>query len=928
MLESPSLAWQKLHDVYYALHTCYDDLNWPLEDLAANYSYCVSPNSTLIALASKSGPYPNVVDIYALTGAKLWSVVFNSLPHEHIVGFCFHGEHLVVVLSSRKYRVYTDFYGTFNEYDYAEGLSPLDSASSVASEDARYVITNLESNATEEPFHPLECLIWGPFLVLRHNTRVTFSNIDSLENYDLNLSRWLQPSLIHCVAMVSASASTAEFLIAYSDTVYVATVDFAARTADLHDQKLTTGPFSTIAVSANGSLFAMFSHRHSRIYVVTSDLDRVLLEYDTSNESTAPYMVQWCANDAIVLSLRDEIKLVGPHQNALSFFYDLVENDEFVSSTLTPRSRVSFIIPIITPNHDGLTIITPHKVEFLSRVPTSLVNLHYVGSTHPSAALLSCVDKLQAQLSKADTTISLLNADNALRPAMDACLDAALHEFSPLWQKKILKAVSFGKIYDDDIYNAENYLHVLNTLRVLDQLRSPEVGLFLTIDKINHITWDTVIQMLLTRRLHLLAISIISLLKLKNLANLVYVDWCCCKIRKELNMLDMDLFNIVARKLVSAESVPRKNSGFWKRNYIPVSDISDVALQEGRSDLCKLLIALEPSVLERVHQYLKIGDPELALLKAFQAGDTDLCEFLLRYLFDTLTKAQFFHILSQNELRSLLTFSKGLDKDVNIFFQENLFINGDLIGNFWSRSIAKNDRKLYESYLKREDKYSERAFSKLKAAVQGRQSEPEAFDYEDTYQRHRSKIQLLGKNPRYSAVVQQEIAVLDLKKRLSETYQQSFFRLESLSSVLEKLIEMHQLKPAAKICKDFKVPVDRFWNLIVEKYCKMEEFGRLKAAVLTPRQKSSLPDIPFSLVDVAEACIAYEAPQEVTSEIVQGANDATYTARADILVRIGDFDAAAKEALANKDKVLITKISQLCKDTQTASRIRAMVDQL
>ena len=110
----------------------------------------------------------------------------------------------------------------------------------------------------------------------------------------------------------------------------------------------------------------------------------------------------------------------------------------------------------------------------------------------------------------------------------------------------MLKAVSFGKAYYDDYYNADEYLKTLNYLKVLNQLGSPELGIFLTYNELLSIGWEELIQMLLRRDLHFLALKVIDLLDLQNLKELVYIHWCCYKIRKEMNMSDMELFEIIS----------------------------------------------------------------------------------------------------------------------------------------------------------------------------------------------------------------------------------------------------------------------------------------------------------------------------------------------------------------------------------------------
>ncbi|PYD23727.1 hypothetical protein DND58_29810, partial [Pseudomonas syringae pv. pisi] len=198
---------------------------------------------------------------------------------------------------------------------------------------------------------------------------------------------------------------------------------------------------------------------------------------------------------------------------------------------------------------------------------------------------------------------------------------------------------------------ADEYLKVVNIVKVLNQLRYPEFGLFLTHRVVEHIGWETVIKMLLRRQAHFLALKVISLLRLSDLTDLVYSHWCCCKIKKERSMSDYELFRIIAKKLISYE---KQKPGNTKRNHISVLEISNVAYQEGRLDLCKLLITLEPTMLAKLKEYLMIEEIELALVKTFQAGDLDLCRLLLLHFQDSLPKLQLFKLLNQNEQSGLL----------------------------------------------------------------------------------------------------------------------------------------------------------------------------------------------------------------------------------------------------------------------------------
>ncbi|EEQ37294.1 hypothetical protein CLUG_01417 [Clavispora lusitaniae ATCC 42720] len=913
MLTNPSLGWQKLQNVYYSIKTCYDSVQWPIDNLYSNFRVAVSTHTTLLALAAKGSSYPHVIDIYTLSGNKVWSLVYNSSPSDHIVDFCFYNEQLLVILANRKYRLYTDFQGSFNEYSYTDDLVKLNSESENGDSDApRYVITNLETNQTEEPFSVIEAQNWGRFLVLRYRNRITVSDLHSFTNYDIQFPSGLNQSKIHTMALVSITDSKFECLLSYDTTVFLVSVDLLEEAYSFVDQGLTDGPFSLVAASPDGAIIALHNPTRSRIFVITKTFDRILLEYDTSNESSAPYMMEWAGNDAIILSLRDEIKLIGPGQKSISFFYDIIEQDDFDIGAILNESTdndLSFTIPVIKSEKDGLKIITGNKVEFLSRIPECCINLHLMGSSHPSSILLDCIDKLALQPSKAYTNISFLNTENSLSAAMDGCLQAALHEFSPAWQKKILKAVSFGKIYEEKYFDSDKYLRVLDTVKVLNQIRSPEIGLFLTNAEIEQMGWNTIVEMLVNRSQYLLALKIVDLLQLEDSRSLVYVHWCCSKIKKELNMSDINLFKIISKKLMSSHNQNRANPN---RNIISVSEISKVAYEEGRSDLCKLLINLEPSTIRRVNQLLQIEEIELAMIKCFQSSEFDLCRLILMYLKDKLSIAQFFQVLNQNEQKSIVKdisleeFSE--DEQINALFQENLFINGDLIGNFWEQNIGKYSPKSLDAFLKHQNKTLARNEVKLKNYLQ-ESSISQGESFEKLYQTQKTKLQSLLGNRKFSKQLHLELEVLELKKRLSETYQQSFFERKSVAEIIIKLIEMHQLKPVSKIVKDFKFSQEKYWNLVLEVYCKAGDFDSLHRFITAsnPNPSASLKS-PIGFEVIAETCLVYGAPHKLISSYIEQCTESHYLKRIDLYLQNGDYSPAAEEAFKNKDGDALVKI--------------------
>lgn len=928
MLANPRLGWQKLQDVYYCLRPCYETLNWSNENIYSNYRIAISTNTTLIALASRFVPHPNVIDIYSLSGDKIWSVIFNSTATEHIVDYVFRNEELCVVLNSQKFRYYQDFKGNFSEHSYTKNLITLDDTginnplnglnrkdnSNRAGNFAPQLqfITDLESNQQEEVFQIREVKIWGNFLVLKLTNRFIITNLDTFANYQIPFEISLA-SKMHCVNPLHFDDESLNMLVSFDKTIILIKIDLRLSNYEIIDHGLTEGPFTQLTASPNGQLIALFNSQVERIFVISNKFDQVLLEYDTSNDSSSPYQVEWCGNDAIVLSLKDELKLIGPGQNSISFFYDIIDEEDFDLDSLSRSNQneeFSFTIPIFKTEPDGLKIITKKKVEFLSRVPDVSINLHQIGSSHPSSILLDCIDKLSQHASKSDTNISLLKSDDSLLLAINDCLKASLNEFNQSWQKKMLKAVSFGKAYYDDYYNADEYLKTLNYLKVLNQLGSSELGIFLTYNELLSIGWEELIQMLLRRDLHFLALKVIDLLDLQNLKELVYIHWCCYKIRKEMNMSDMELFEIISKKLTSAIGPNIKNS----RNYISVDKISNVAYEEGRINLCKLLINFSPSAVKKVNQFLKFGEFELALIKSFQSGDYDLCRLLLLHLRDILSVSQFFKILNQNEQKGLITDTSNKEFKDKGSSNEFLFISGDLIGNFWVESIGKFNKSSLKKFYKQEDKTSDLKLLEVKSFISKSDvDETENESYYDTYKLQLSKLTGRTTNKKSARIYQREIEILELKKRLSETYQVNFFKEESVNPILIKLIQMHQIKPALKIVKELKIRQEKFWYLVLDAYTKNKEFDKLYQFVSHRSDSKSDKPIfksPIGFKPFVETCMAYNGPKDQISIYINNCSDIHYSEKVEMYMQNEDLILAANEAFKYKDINLLKVIKE------------------
>lgn len=84
------------------------------------------------------------------------------------------------------------------------------------------------------------------------------------------------------------------------------------------DQRVARGPFLKVSPSPNGKLLALLNYS-GLLWVVSTDFQRSLAEFDTQTAGAdGPVnQVEWCGNDAILVTWNDLALLVGPSGDTL-----------------------------------------------------------------------------------------------------------------------------------------------------------------------------------------------------------------------------------------------------------------------------------------------------------------------------------------------------------------------------------------------------------------------------------------------------------------------------------------------------------------------------------------------------------------------------------------------------------------------------------
>lgn len=236
---------------------------------------------------------------------------------------------------------------------------------------------------------------------------------------------------------------------------------------------------------------------------------------------------------------------------------------------------------------DCCRIITSKYCEILQRVPDPIVAINKIGSTEPAALLFDASEAFEGGDPKSDENIRSMEISGQLSEAVHNCIIAATSEFDINRQQSFMKAASYGKAFCADADPSE-FVSAACKLRVLNTVRTPEVGLPLTIQQYNLLTPEVLVGRLTSRNQHFVALKICELLKLKN--DSVLINWASEKVKKmALNPSNSDesIRDAIRKKLE-----PYGRVSFLK--------IATAAYEMNRSRLATMILDMEQNAAEQV----------------------------------------------------------------------------------------------------------------------------------------------------------------------------------------------------------------------------------------------------------------------------------------------------------------------------------------
>ena len=178
--------------------------------------------------------------------------------------------------------------------------------------------------------------------------------------------------------------------------------------SEMSDDRRPLGKIAFMALNSKKDLLAIYSESDSkgRIIVMKSNYTKEFNRLDTRLIEAKG--LDWCGNDAPVLTYPDRIVVVGP------------QNFEIIDMK-TKTSGIKCMNEL-----DGLRIVTSEKTYFLERVQSVLIKTFKIASISPSAKLLNAIKSVDLNIPRADEIIRELGKD--LIQGIEDLLEAATLE--------------------------------------------------------------------------------------------------------------------------------------------------------------------------------------------------------------------------------------------------------------------------------------------------------------------------------------------------------------------------------------------------------------------------------------------------------------------------------------------------------------------
>ncbi|QLG71793.1 hypothetical protein HG535_0C01420 [Zygotorulaspora mrakii] len=550
---NPSLNWEKLQDVFYRnREIC--TLQWPVEE---ELRYAIS--TTVIAIELR-----DFLQIFDYNGNMIISI--DKSQFKNVIRFEFDGAEQLVVATPNSVTVVTQF-------------KPLAFKTCRLSENIQDSIWDYKSG----------------LIIMQQSQDIYKLTGSSIELLLKNEGQYTLLTKEHW------NSNGNKAILLDVQHVYELEINEAKMTKILSDAQ-----WHRVVLSPN-NFICLFNVKFNKLQVFKSS-SRILLEH-TLEET--PKGIKWCGDDTIACGFLDEIKLYGPGNSYVAFWF--------------PQEIAALHTEI-----DGLKVFTEESVQFISKVEKHTSNTFKIGSTESSAILLDSLDLLEENAARAIENLKTIN----LKQAVTDCIEASKEELDPQLRKRLLSAASFGKAsLSTEVFNSDLFVEACSVLRLLSLLKALEIHL--TVKEYSTITLPGLITILLRRQEHYKCIMICQAVNSLEQLPTIFTHWAISKIKYSKDSNDGELYSSIKEQYYSLPDHIKAH----------ISEIFNTAYLEGRFALSRNLALLEYSPEMRIAQLLQLDENSMALREALKMQCPELSTSLIFNFCEKLTTAQLAKLL-------------------------------------------------------------------------------------------------------------------------------------------------------------------------------------------------------------------------------------------------------------------------------------------
>ncbi|GMP53908.1 hypothetical protein CsSME_00019228 [Camellia sinensis var. sinensis] len=857
---SVAAEWQLLYNRYYRKPEIYP-MQWKHVDLSRNKVACAPFGGPIAVIRDDS----KIVQLYAESALRKLRI-FNSAgvqisetvwknPGGRLIGMSWTDDQILVFVTQD---------GTVYQYNiHSELIEP-----------------NLSMGKECFDHSVVECVFWGNGLVCINEANQLFCIPDFKNPKPCKLADPNLEEFPLCAAVIEPQytmSGNVEVLLGVDDHVLLVEEDGVQQVG------IGLGPLQKMVVSRNGKLLASFTH-DGRLLVMSTDFSKIIFEYSCES-ALPPEQLAWCGMDSVLLYWDDMLLMVGPYGDPVRYVYD-----ESI---------------MLIPECDGVRILSNTSMEFLQRVPDSTVSIFKIGSTLPAALLYDALDHFDRRSAKADENLRLIHS--SLPEAVEACIDAAGHEFDVSRQRTLLRAASYGQAFsrlfvrmsgrmsrrssgheqksrqsyswldiwvDIRHFQRDRFQEMCKTLRVLNAVRNYDIGIPLSIQQYKLLTPSVLVGRLINAHHHVVALRISEYLGMNQ--EVVIMHWACAKITASLAIPDVTLLEILLDKLKICKSI----------SYAAVAAHAD---KSGRRKLAAMLVEHEPRSSKQVPLLLSIGEEDTALTKATESGDTDLVYLVLFNIWQKRPPLELFGMIQARTLaRDLfISYARCCKHD----FLTDFFLSTGQLQEvsflLWKESweLAKNPMASKGSPL-----HGPRI--KLIEKAQSLFVETKEHTFE-------------------SKAAEEHAKLLRIQHDLEVATKQAIFVDSSISDTIRTCIVLGNHRAAMKVRTEFKVSEKRWYWLKVFALATIRDWDALEKF-----SKEKRPPIGYR--PFVESCIDADEKGEALKYIPKLADPRE---RAEAYARIGMAKEAADAASQAKDGELLGRLKLSFAQNAAASSI-------